>query len=61
MSLRFASASLIDIFLVAAEEDAIIGATAGREMFCGAGIGDGVRVRADEAVEGLPCLFALAR
>ena len=32
-----------------------------RELFCGAGVGDGVRARADEAVEGLPCLFALAR
>ncbi len=51
MSLRFASASLIDTSLVVAEEDAIIGATDGRVLFCGAGVGDGVRVRVDEAVE----------
>ena len=61
MSLRFASASLIDTSLVAAEENAIIGATDGRELFCGAGVGDGVRVRVDKTVEGLPCLFTLAR
>ncbi len=59
MSLRFAS--LIDTSLVAAEEDAIIGATDGRELTYGADAGDGVRVRVEETEERLPCLVALAR
>ena len=60
MSLSFVSASLIDT-LVAAEEDAIIGATEVRELLCWAGVGDGVREPVDEAAKGLPCMFALAR
>ncbi len=47
--------------MVAAEEDAIVGATAARELLCGAGVGDGVREPAEETVEGLPCMFVLAR
>ena len=47
--------------MVATEEDAIIGATDARELLCGAGVGDGVQEPADETVEGLPCMFVLAR
>ena len=37
--------------MVAAEEDAIVDATAARELLCGTGVGDGVREPTDETVD----------